>query len=346
MKKNISIIVIILSLVACKEKTSKFIAEFAVDNTVTPKTEMVWIEGGSFQMGAHSKGYYGREYPAHQVEIDGFWMDTHEVTNAEYKEFVETTNYITVAERKVNWEQLKKELPPNTVKPHDSILRPGSLVFIASKVPVSLNNPGNWWFWTRGANWKHPQGPESTIEDKMDHPVVHMAYEDAVAYCTWADKRLPTEAEWEFAAKGGLVGKKYTWGDEDATTRSDLANIYHGNFPYDNTGIDNYIGTAPVMQYKVNGYGLYDMSGNVWEWCSDLYNENYYKEIAGTICKNPTGAQKNYNPRDPYATERVTKGGSFLCHVSYCYNYRPSAREASSIDSGMSHIGFRTVKSK
>jgi len=342
---------IVFSSIACKDKSQK---NNSSSESVTSKTEivksnkpiseMVWIEGGAFQMGAHSKGYYGREYPAHQVEVDGFWMDNHEVTNAQYKAFIEATHYITVAERVIDWEVLKKELPPGTAKPHDSILLPGSLVFKASKGPVNLNDIANWWHWTIGANWKHPQGPNSTIAAIMDHPVVHMAYEDAVAYCEWAGKRLPTEAEWEFAAKGGLVKKKYTWGDEDAKNRGDLANIYQGDFPYNNTALDNYVGSAPVMQFKANGYQLYDMSGNVWEWCSDLFNENYYKEIAGTICKNPTGAKKSYNPRDPYTTERVTKGGSFLCHVSYCYNYRPSAREGSSIDTGLSHLGFRCVK--
>ncbi len=344
---------IIITIIGCKSESKEVIVNVA-DESIKPKTEikkvdkyptgMVWIEGGSFQMGAHIKGYYGREYPQHQVELDGFWMDIHEVTNAQYKAFVEATNYLTVSERVVDWEELKKELPPNTPKPHDSILQPGSLVFKASNGPVNLNNISNWWYWIIGANWKHPQGPESTIADKMDHPVVHIAYEDAIAYCEWAGKRLPTEAEWEFAAKGGLVKKKYTWGDEDAKNRGDLANIYHGDFPYNNTALDNYVGTAPVMQFIPNGYQIYDMSGNVWEWCSDLFDENYYKEIEGTICKNPIGSKKSYNPRDPYATERVTKGGSFLCHVSYCYNYRPSAREGSSVDTGMSHLGFRSVK--
>ncbi len=353
LKIVIAALFIVFNSIACKDKSKKYssineraTAQLALVKSSKTKSEMVWIEGGAFQMGAHSKGYYGREYPEHQVEVDGFWMDNHEVTNAQYKAFIEATNYITVAERVIDWEDLKKELPPNTPKPHDSILRPGSLVFKASEGPVSLGNISNWWYWTIGANWQHPQGPNSTIIDKMDHPVVHMAYEDALAYCEWADKRLPTEAEWEFAAKGGLVKKKYTWGDDDAKNRGDLANIYQGDFPYNNTALDDYVGTAPVMQFKANGYQLYDMSGNVWEWCSDLFNENYYKEIAGTICKNPTGAKKSYNPRDPYATERVTKGGSFLCHVSYCYNYRPSAREGSSVDTGMSHLGFRCVKNK
>ncbi len=354
LKLSIPVVLIVFSIIGCKD--NKPAKDIAADKTPeqqietikpsAPKSEMVWIEGGSFQMGAHIKGYYGREYPEHQVELDGYWMDNHEVTNAQYTEFVKATNYITVAERVVDWEQLKKELPPNTPKPHDSILRPGSLVFKSSNGPVSLDNPSNWWYWIIGANWQHPQGPDSNILDKMDHPVVHMAYEDALTYSKWAGKRLPTEAEWEFASKGGLVAKKYTWGDEEAKDRGDLANIYHGDFPYNNTALDNYSGTAPVMQFNPNGYELFDMSGNVWEWTSDLFNENYYEEIAGTICKNPTGAKTNYNPRDPYATERVTKGGSFLCHVSYCYNYRPSAREGSSVDSGMSHIGFRCVKNK
>ena len=330
-----------------KEIQSKSISKADLPTTVTKlNSEMIWIEGGTFNMGATIEGVYEREYPAHKVEVDGFWMDNHEVSNTQYSEFVEATKYVTIAEREIDWEILKTQLPPGTPKPDKSVLQPGALVFKSSNGPVSLDNPSNWWFWTVGADWKHPQGPGSSIADIMNHPVVQIAYEDAVAYCDWSGKRLPTEAEWEFAAKGGLIDKKFAWGDEDPTDRGDLANIYQGKFPYYNTALDKYTGTAPVMQYQKNGYGLYDMSGNVWEWCSDLFDENYYKNLPFKVCKNPSGSDKSFNPRDPYATERVTKGGSFLCHVSYCYNYRPSAREGTSTDSGMSHLGFRSVKDK
>jgi formylglycine-generating enzyme required for sulfatase activity len=309
-----------------------------------PEKNMVWIEGGTFTMGASEKGAYKREYPSHQVKVDGFWMDIHEVTNTQYTEFTNATGYKTIAEQPVNWDEIKLLLPPNTPKPADSVLLPGSLVFIATSGPVNLRDPANWWHWTTGANWKNPEGPSSNIDNRMNHPVVHIAYKDALEYCKWAGKRLPTEAEWEFAAKGGLANKKYSWGDEDPKSRSDLANIYHGEFPYNNSAIDNFIGTSPVMKFKANEFQLYDMAGNVWEWCSDLFHENYYKEIKVSVCYNPTGSKTSYDARDPYATERVTKGGSYLCHVSYCYNYRPSSREGTSVDTGMSHLGFRCVK--
>ncbi len=352
MNKFIVIISILIGIIACQNETKKEVAkeietdEIDVIKSVNNNKGMVWIKGGTFNMGAAYKGFYKREYPSHVVEVDGFWMDIHEVTNLQYSEFTKATGYKTVAERDVDWEELKKQLPPDTPKPPDSILKAGSLVFKESKGPVSLNNPANWWFWTNGANWKHPEGPDSDITNKMSHPVVQIAYEDAIAYCKWANKRLPTEAEWEFAARGGLVDKKYTWGDEDPKNRQDLANIYQGDFPYNNTSIDNYTGTAPVMQFKSNGYQLFDMSGNVWEWCSDFFNENYYEEVASKICKNPTGAKTSYNSREPYVIERVTKGGSFLCHISYCFNYRPSAREGTSVDTGLSNLGFRCVKEK
>jgi formylglycine-generating enzyme required for sulfatase activity len=351
MNKLMCLGIILICATGCQDKEKKVNTKQEINTKVAsipkdapPGKDMAWIEGGTFNMGATAEGLYKREYPAHAVEVDGFWMDTHEVTNNQFKAFTDATNYITVAERTVDWEELKKQLPPDTPRPADSVLQPGSLVFKPSKGPVSLGNPTNWWFWIVGADWRHPEDPESDISGRMDHPVVHIAYEDALAYCNWAGKRLPTEAEWEYAARGGLQGKRYTWGDDDPKERGDLANIYHGDFPYNNTGLDNYIGTAPVMQFKPNGYQLFDMAGNVWEWCSDLFNENYYREVAFKVCKNPTGATTSFNPRDPYATERVTKGGSYICHASYCYNYRPSAREGTSVDTGMSHLGFRGVK--
>jgi sulfatase modifying factor 1 len=306
--------------------------------------KMVWIPGGKFTAGATLPGEYPREYPAHVVEVDGFWMDEHEVTNAQFQAFVNATKYITLAEQPVDWEVLKKQLPPNTEKPADSLLAAGSLVFRNSKNPVDLNNPMNWWHWTIGANWKHPEGPESNIVQRMNHPVVHVAYADAVEYCKWAGKRLPTEAEWEYAAQGSLKNKRFSWGDEDPKDHPKLANIWQGAFPYSNLAQDGYEGTSPVKNYAPNGYGLYDVAGNVWEWTSDLFHDQYYQQLAkeGT-CKNPKGPGSGYDSRDPYSIRRVVKGGSFLCHASYCENYRPSAREGTTEDTGLNHTGFRCV---
>ena len=309
---------------------------------------MVWIPGGEFVQGATLEGEYRREYPAHKSRVNGFWMDKMEVTNSQYLEFTETTGYLTVAERDVDWEQIRSQVAPGTPKPADSVLQAGSLVFSPPDHEIPLNDINQWWSWKIGANWRHPEGPKSDITTRMDHPVVHIAYEDAQAYCKWAGKRLPTEAEWEFASRGGIENARYAWGNQDPTkdslNGSQWANIWQGDFPYNNTSQDGYYGTAPVAQYPPNGYGLYDMAGNVWEICSDLYAVNYYDQVKGiAMCENPTGPTKSWNPQEPYAIERVHKGGSFLCHVSYCENYRNSAREGTSEDTGMPHLGFRCV---
>ncbi|MCK5343500.1 MAG: formylglycine-generating enzyme family protein, partial [Candidatus Heimdallarchaeota archaeon] len=258
--------------------------------------------------------------------------------------FVEATGCVTVAERSISWEELKKQAPAGTPKPPDSLLMPGSLVFNSPKFVNGLHDYSQWWKWTIGASWKAPYGPGSSIDNILDHPVVHVCLEDAEAYCNWAGKRLPTEAEWEFAARGGLDGKRFTWGDEDPLKNPKLANIWQGEFPINNTGEDGFFGTSPVGSFPANNYGLLDMTGNVWEWVSDVYNENYYSEFSNMkLCKNPKGANSSFDSREPYAVKYVNKGGSFLCHVTYCENYRPSAREGTTPDSGMSHLGFRTV---
>ncbi len=306
---------------------------------------MVWIQGGEYTRGAVQPGEYPREYPAHKVVVAGFYIDTAEVTNRQFLEFVEATGYITIAEKAVNWDEMVHQVPAGTPRPHDSLLAPGSLVFSPPEVIQSLNNHFQWWSWKNGVSWKHPEGSGSNIADRMNHPVIHVAYADAEAYCTWRGGRLPTEAEWEYAARGGMDGKRFSWGDEDPLANPLLANIWQGNFPVENTSLDGYTGTAPAGSFPPNGYGLYDMAGNVWEWCSDLFNENYYYTIdAGQVCRNPSGPASSYDPRDPYSEKRVIKGGSFLCHVSYCENYRPSAREAGAEDTGMPHLGFRCVK--
>jgi len=308
---------------------------------------MVWIPGGIIEQGAvpQDKMAMKHEKPAHTVAVDGFFMDITEVTNAEFKKFVDETGYTTVAERDIDWEEMKKQLPEGTPKPPDSIMQPGSLTFkkAESSVP-NLYDFSQWWQWTIGADWKHPDGPQSSLVGKENEPVVHIAYEDAVAYCEWAGRRLPTEAEWELAAQGNHSESVYLWGD-DASQLSEKANTWEGEFPVTNTEADGYNKRAPVKSYPPNDFGLYDMAGNVWEWTGDWYNSGYYDEVAAenTILKNPEGAKTPFNARDPYAKEKVMKGGSFLCNASYCASYRISARMATSPDSSLEHLGFRTV---
>lgn len=312
------------------------------------KSNMVWIPGGEFLQGAINKGEYRREYPLHKSKVNGFWMDKTEVTNAQFMEFVNATNYVTVAERDIDWEVMKNQVAEGTPKPADSLLKAGSLIFNPPNHKIALNDITQWWKWKTGANWRHPEGPESSIENRMNHPVVQVALEDVLAYCKWAGKRLPTEAEWEFASRGGLATSRFSWGDqapkEDSTQ---WANIWHGDFPYNNSALDGYTGTAPVAQFPPNGYGLYDMAGNVWEICSDFYSINYYDQFRGiALCDNPKGPKKTYNPQNPYEVERVHKGGSFLCHYTYCENYRNSSREGIAEDTGLPHSGFRCVVDK
>lgn len=312
----------------------------------TPE-RMVWIPGGMFTMGSEDPYAHGSEKPLHRVSVSGFWMDVSEVTNAQFKAFVEETGYVTIAEKKPDWEAIKKQVPPGTPKPSDDTLSASSMVFTPPDQSVPLNNISAWWTWMAGADWEHPEGPDSDIRDRKHHPVVHVAYDDALAYCEWAGKRLPTEAEWEFAARGGLEGKTYTWGNETFSNEKPQANIWQGNFPHNNLKSDGHMRTAPVGSYNPNGYGLYDMAGNVWEWCSDWYQIDLYRNRMNKgIIIDPQGPDKPFDPFEPYALKRVTRGGSFLCHDSYCASYRPSARRGTSYDTGMSHLGFRCAKTK
>ncbi len=320
-----------------------------IDRPIVIKTPkgMVWIPGGNFLQGAvpQDKMAMGHERPVNKVAVDGFFMDITEVTNADFKKFVDETKYVTVAEREIDWEEMKKQLPEGTPKPHDSIMQPGSLTFKKSKNPVpNLYDFSQWWRWTIDANWKQPNGPGSTIKGKNSYPVVHIAYEDAVAYCEWAGRRLPTEAEWEWAARGNTPNTIYFWGD-DLSVLSQMGNTWGGEFPVTNTQVDGFEGRAPVKTFPPNGHGLYDMASNVWEWTSDWYNTNYYREMASdkSAVMNPKGAKTPFNERDSYAKEKVMKGGSFLCSESYCASYRISARMATSLDSSLEHLGFRTV---
>ncbi len=307
---------------------------------------MVWIPGGNFTMGTDSSLGWADEKPAHRVHVDGFWLDETDVTNAQFRNFVDATGYVTTAEKTPDADAILAQLPPGTPKPPKENLVAGSLVFTPTKGPVSLRDFSQWWKWTPGANWRHPDGPGSDIKGKDDHPVVHVSWDDAVAYAKWAGKRLPTEAEWEFAARGGLDNKPYVWGDDPPTDTHIHANIWQGEFPYKNTAADGYVNTSPVKAFAPNSYGLYDMSGNVWQWCSDWYQVDLYRERAGRgVIANPRGPEKSFDPRQPYSPLRVQKGGSFLCNDSYCSRYRPSARHGCTPDTGMSHIGFRCAKS-
>lgn len=342
---------------SCKEKTSS--AEnkseaISEENKIVnveekhPKAPegMVWVSSKTFTQGAKTGDQFAmkREKPAHQVYVDGFFIDVHEVTNQQFQEFVAATNYKTVAERPIDWEEMKKQLPPGTPKPADSILQPGSLTFDKSVEQVaSMNNYTQWWTWQLGANWKQPYGEESSIEGREYLPVVHIAYEDALAYCEWANRRLPTEAEWEAAAQGKHTDQIFTWGN-NAEVLNENANTWQGVFPTQNKSKDGFKYIAPVASFPPNSIGIYDMMGNVWEWTSDKFNVNYYNELGqNKVIENPKGAEKGYSPQNPYQEEQVIKGGSFLCHASYCASFRISARMGMSPDSGSDHVGFRTV---
>lgn len=305
---------------------------------------MVLIPEGTFEMGGDNNQAGADEYPKHKVKVSSFYMDVTEVTNAAFKEFVDATGYITTAEKKLNWEDLKKSVPPGTSKPADSLLEPSSLVFNSTSGPVELNDFSQWWRWIKGADWKHPEGRESNIKDKENYPVCQVSWYDALAYCKWTGKRLPTEAEWEFAARGGLVNEIYPWGNEPINSGKAKANSWEGKFPYLNTKHDGYITSAPVMSYKPNGYGLYDMAGNVWEWCSDWYNEDYYQTLANSLSTNPKGAATSFDSQEPYMPKKTLRGGSFLCNDNYCSGYRVARRMKSSPDTGLEHTGFRCVK--
>ncbi len=310
----------------------------------TSSAGMVFIEGGSFEMGGDNDQASEDEYPKHKVEVNSFYMDITEVTNAQFEQFVDATGYKTIAERKPDWEELKKTLPPGSPKPADSILVAASLVFRSTSGPVNLNDYSQWWAWEKGADWQHPEGPKSSIKGRENFPVVHISWDDAVAYCKWAGKRLPTEAEWEYAARGGKGNVIYPWGNEGVNIGKAKTNSWEGNFPYRNTTKDGFVKSAPVKSFEPNPYGLYDMAGNVWEWCSDWYHHDYYKELAGKTTKNPQGPATSYDPDEPYAKKKSLRGGSFLCNDAYCSGYRVARRMKSTPDTSLEHTGFRCVR--
>jgi formylglycine-generating enzyme len=298
---------------------------------------MVWIAGGEFTMGSTWELARSDEKPVHRVRLDGFWMDATEVTNAQFRRFAEATSYVTTAEQAPKIEELMAQLPPGSKPPPATMLVPGSLVF---SLP-SKNEVGGW-EWRPGASWRNPNGPGSSLDGRNDHPAVHVSWFDAAAYCQWDGKRLPTEAEWEYAARGGLADQPYVWGEDSLKADAPRANTWQGIFPHQNIGTDGYITTSPVKSFSPNGYGLYDMAGNAWEWVQDWYRPDTYSRQAGEgVLVNPKGPDSSYDPHEPTVPKRVHRGGSYLCHESYCSGYRPSARMKASPDTSLSHTGFR-----
>jgi len=298
---------------------------------------MVWVPGGTFRMG--SDNHYAEEAPAHNVTVGAFWMKRCAVTNAEFDRFVQSTGYVTVAERPADPADYPDAIPEK--------LLPSSIVFKRPNGPVDLTNHYNWWFYVAGANWRHPRGPASNIRKLMQHPVVHVTFADAEAYAQWAGQELPTEAEWEFAARGGLEAAEFAWGNEYMPDGRPMANTWQGEFPWENLCEDGYEWTAPVGSFPANGYGLYDMAGNVWQWTTDWYQEHGRIKKACCTIDDPRGGERNesFDPHTPDVRipRKVTKGGSFLCAPNYCKRYRPAARMAQAIDTSTCHLGFRCI---
>ncbi len=320
-----------------KQENSTVVA--AIDHSLldslaadTISTTMVWIPAGKFQMGSDDVSFPDAQ-PVHEVSLNGFWMDEHEVTNAEFAKFVKETGYITIAERPLD----PKDYPGVPVEN----LVIGSPVFAPPANDVSLDDPGRWWKYVAGASWYHPHGPASSIKNRPNDPVVQVCYEDAIAYAQWAGKRLPTEAEWEYAARAGKENKKYYWGDELKPSGKWIANIFQGKFPNNNSLEDGFDFLAPVKSFPPNSYGLYDMEGNVWEWCSDYYRPDYYKTSEK---HDPKGPADSFDPGEPNVVKRVVRGGSFLCSDQYCIRYKAGSRGKGEIKSASNNLGFRCVK--
>jgi formylglycine-generating enzyme required for sulfatase activity len=309
------------------------IALFAASGGPGPAPEgMVWVPAGTFWMG--SPDTFADAKPVHEVQMSGFWMDRTEVTNAQFARFVEATGHVTLAEQEPDPKDFPGAPPEKLV--------PGSVVFRPPADAVPLDNHLQWWEYVAGADWRHPEGPGSNLVGRENHPVVHVCWHDAVAYAEWAGKRLPTEAEWEYAARGGLDRKRFVWGDDFRPSGQWQANIWQGQFPNQNSVEDGFIGTSPVASYPANGFGLHDMSGNVWEWCADWYRPDTYRPARQ---RDPKGPETSYDPQEPGMDKRVQRGGSFLCSDQYCLRYRPAGRGKGAPDTGNSHVGFRCVRS-
>ncbi len=325
-------------------------------NQLLSFNDMMKIKGGVFDMGGDMIAGFENmpktalaqddELPKHQVEVNDFWIDEHEVTNAQFAAFVKATGYTTTAETAIDWNELKKQLPPGTPKPDDKDLVPGATVFHYASKNADKNDLSQWWKFERGVNWKHPAGINSSIEGKENYPVAQVSWYDANAYAKWAGKRLPTEAEWEFAARGGKTNAMYPWGNEKITEGEKKANTLQGSFPYNNTKEDGFEFTAPIKSFKPNGYGLYDMAGNVWEWTGDWYSPEYYSDLykKGGIAKNPQGPEKTFEYGQENAVSKVIRGGSFLCSDTWCSGFRNARRMRESPDTGIEHVGFRCVR--
>ena len=340
-----------VSIAASPETTGASLFHPTLENKTPPPGPvpegMVWIPGGEFFMGAAGSGAGSCEMPVasndaepiHRVRVDGFWMDATAVTNEEFEKFVSATGYVTIAERAPT----KEEFP---TAPEENLVA-GAVVFAPTDHEVPLNNHYQWWSYVKGANWRHPLGSNSDIKGKEKHPVVQIAYPDAEAYAKWAGKRLPTEAEFEFAARGGISGKTYVWGDEFRPNGKLMANTWQGKFPVKDAGEDGFAGIAPVRSFPPNGYGLYDVAGNVWEWCSDWYRPDYYAQLAkaGSLAINPQGPDLPFDPSEPNEKKRVHRGGSFLCNDQYCSRYIVGTRGKGEVNTGTNHLGFRCVKS-
>ncbi len=305
---------------------------------------MVFLPGGRFTMGALDSA--PDEFPPHEVELDGFWIDTHEVTNSQFAEFVKATGYVTTAEQPPELRALQPGVNREEIKILPELNQPGSICsyLLGSRKDIDPEKGAySWWQYVPGANWRHPEGPESSIDDRMDHPVVHVSWLDAMAYCKWANKELPTEAQWEYAARGGLNDQSYPWGDQRNPGGQWLHNIWQGEFPISNTADDGFLQTAPVGSFPANNFGLFDVSGNVWEWCRDYYQPEYYSSSPRS---NPTGPDSSFDPMDPAVIKRVQRGGSFMCSEQYCIGYRTTARMKGEEDTGAFHTGFRCVINK
>ena len=319
-------------------------------------TGMIKISGGEYLRGGNERipdrpeypGFQPRpdEFPRQKLIIKGFWIDETEVTNEQFAEFVKATGYVTTAELPISLEEIMSQLPAGTEPPPAEALVPGALVFNTPATrPDGQYGVQDWWKMLPGADWRHPQGPDSNIEGKEDLPVVHVSWYDAMAYAKWAGKRLPTEAEWEYAARGGLAENLFPWGNSDMNQAEEQANFWQGDFPVENLGNDGFDRLAPAKSFPPNGFGLYDMAGNVWEWCSDWYHSNYYACLSeNKLLDNPMGPEVSYDPFLPGASQKVVRGGSFLCNDSYCSGYRSAARMKSSPDTGLEHTGFRCVR--